>query len=68
MKPITVGNDTYTSIAAAARAIGKAPLITIRWRLKNGWTPSEALGTPIIPPVLRRNNKSHRQPIDNYNI
>ena len=54
-KQITVFGDTYTSIAAAYRALEPTvPLITVRWRLKNNWEPEQAFIMPMIPPRIRR--------------
>lgn len=56
MNPITVRDNTYSSVAAAWRA--RSPtglkLITVRWRLRNGWTNWSAITTPVVPPELRR--------------
>jgi hypothetical protein len=56
MIPITIGNNTYKSISSAWR--NESPeglkMVTVRWRLKNGWSTDHAFWTPMIPPVLRR--------------
>ena len=56
MKQVTVGNNTYTSIAAAWRAESPETLklITVRWRLKNGWNTELAFKQEPIPPIFRR--------------
>jgi hypothetical protein len=60
MKPIEVEGVVYQSIAGAFRALAKGDLklITVRWRLRKGWTPEEALLTPPIPPEKRRAGRS----------
>lgn len=62
MIPITVGDNTYTSIAAAWRdeAVEGLPLVTVRWRLKEGWDTKLAFKTPPIPGENRRKNKEIR--------
>ena len=53
---ITVNNYTYTSIAAAWRAISPKglPLVTVRWRLKEGWAPELAFLQEPVHPKFRR--------------
>lgn len=64
MIPIQVGGNTYTSISAAWRGTGKqVPLITVRWRLRHGWRPYEALMLGVVPPKDRRTFKEFRNPI-----
>ena len=62
MKPITVGNDTYTSSASAWRALSPdgLPQITVRWRLNNGWDALEAFTELPVPPIQRRTFKGVR--------
>jgi len=59
---IKVGNNSYSSIAAAWRAesVGHLPLITVRWRLKNGWSADDAFWTPPAEPKIRRKFKELR--------
>lgn len=66
-KQITVNNYTYSSIASAWRALapvddyGKIlPLITVRWRLKQGWDPELALTEPPVDAKIRRKYKDLR--------
>ena len=49
MIQITLNGNTYKSISAAWRAESPEglPMITVRWRIKNGW-PMEAAFT-ILP-------------------
>lgn len=56
MIQITVGKNTYKSISEAwrAEAFPGLPEITVRWRLKAGWVPSQAFWTPPVHPVDRR--------------
>lgn len=53
---ITVNDFTYTSIAAAWRALSPEdlPLITVRWRLKQGWDPETAFTVGPVAPEMRR--------------
>jgi hypothetical protein len=60
---IKVGNNTYSSIAAAWRAesVGHLPLVTVRWRLKNGWSPEHAFHVVPVAPEIRRKFKEIRE-------
>ncbi len=62
MIPITINNNTYNSISAAWREVSPPglPMITVRWRLKNGWPPVLALTAAAVPPTNRRGFKSLR--------
>lgn len=62
MIPITVRGDTYTSVAAAWRELSPEGLLlnTVRWRLKHGWLPEEAILVPMVPPAERRTFKELR--------
>lgn len=67
MIPITINNNTYTSISAGWRAVSPPglSLITVRWRLRNNWTPKDALTTPVVPPEDRRmfaDNRNNKAP------
>ena len=64
MKQITIFNNTYNSISAAWRALSPdgLPMITVRWRLNNGWPPELAFTHPPIPPQTRRSFKDFRTP------
>jgi hypothetical protein len=59
---IKAGYDTYTSIAAAWRDISppNLSLITVRWRLRHGWSAIAALTLPVVPPEDRRTFKEDR--------
>lgn len=59
---ITINGDTYKSISAAWRALSPVglPMITVRWRLKNDWTPEEAFLLGPVEPTIRRNFKGYR--------
>ena len=56
MIPVTIGNNTYKSISEAWREESPAGLaqITVRWRLKQGWSPEEAFLIPPVNPIDRR--------------
>ena len=60
---IKVGNNTYSSIAAAWRAESPEglPLITVRWRLKSNWVPNDAFWMPSVDPEIRRKFKKIRR-------
>ena len=60
---IKVGNNTYSSIAAAWRAesVADLPLITVRWRLKEGWDTNDAFWMPPVDPKIRRKFKKIRR-------
>lgn len=61
MKQITVNGNTYKSISEAWRELeSPVPEVTVRWRLKNGWTPEEAFNTEPVPPQTRRAMKNFR--------
>jgi len=62
MIPVTVNNDTYKSISEAWRETSPAdlPMITVRWRLKEGWDTTMAFILPPIPPVLRSRMRAWR--------
>jgi len=49
-------SNTYTSIASAWRDLSPAnlPLITVRWRLKEGWDAWDAFKYPPVQPKVRR--------------
>lgn len=57
--PIVVDGVRYNTIRDAWRAVavGNLPEITVRKRLKAGWTPEDAFLTPVIPPRQRRGFK-----------
>jgi hypothetical protein len=63
MKTITINDYTYTSISAAWRAVSpdNLPLVTVRWRLNNGWTPEDAFNLPPVTAKLRRLWKERRE-------
>jgi hypothetical protein len=65
MRPITVNNNTYTSISAAWRA--ESPpglsLVTVRWRLKQEWPADIAFWSGVVPPTARRKFKEVRTTI-----
>lgn len=56
MKPVTVRGNTYTSITAAWREVSPPglSLVTVRWRLNNGWTETDALTLGTVPAESRR--------------
>ncbi|GAG24027.1 unnamed protein product [marine sediment metagenome] len=62
MKQITVNNNTYNSISAAWRAESPPglPMITVRWRLNNGWIPWIAFRTTPVTAKQRRMFKGVR--------
>jgi hypothetical protein len=62
MKPIEVDNVTYRSVAEAHRALSPPGLrlVTVRWRLREGWDPAQALMYSIIPAENRRGFKDIR--------
>jgi hypothetical protein len=62
MIPLKVGKNTYKSISAAWRALAPEglPMVTVRWRLKNGWLPPEALLIGPVPATSRREFKQLR--------
>lgn len=61
-KPITVLGNTYTSVAAAWRELSSeiVSLVTVRWRLRDGWHPDDAFTTGVVPPADRRTYKDRR--------
>jgi hypothetical protein len=62
MNPITVNGVTYTSVAAAWRAQSprNLKLVTVRWRLRDGWTADDAVTLGVVPPENRRTFKGLR--------
>ena len=62
MKQITVGKNTYRSISSAWRELSPEglPEITVRWRLKHGWSALLAFLTPPVPATDRRTFKDVR--------
>jgi len=56
MNPIQVNGVTYTSVAAAWRALSprNLKLVTVRWRLRSGWEADDALLLGVVPPRNRR--------------
>ena len=62
MIPITVNNNSYKSISEAWRELSPDGLreITVRLRLRNGWTPEDAFLTKVVPPEDRRTFKDVR--------
>ena len=62
MIPITVGTNTYNSISAAWRAEAPPLLkeITVRLRLRNGWSIEDAFGEPTVIAEDRRMFKEVR--------
>ena len=62
MKPVTFEGYTYKSISAAWRALSPPglPMITVRWRLNDGWRKGPAFLTPAVPAVERRGYKEKR--------
>lgn len=62
MNPITINGVTYTSVAGAWRAVSPRglTLLAVRWRLREGWTPEEALLLAAVPPESRRTFKELR--------
>jgi hypothetical protein len=50
MIQINIGRDTYKSISSAWRELSpkSLPMITVRWRLNNGWNVRDAF---LITPV-----------------
>ena len=62
MIPVTVNQHTYNSISEAWRETSppELPMITVRWRLKDGWDPDLAFMMPPIPKQLRSRFKSWR--------
>jgi len=63
MIPVQVNNNTYKSISAAWRELSPPdlPMITVRWRLKQGWEPFSAFLTPAVPAPKRRTFKGVRK-------
>lgn len=62
MISIKVGKHTYRSIAEACREEkSPVPEITVRWRLKNGWSPEQAIREPRVPKRIRRKFKDLRK-------
>jgi hypothetical protein len=63
MIPVTVGENTYKSVSEAWREESPKglPMITVRWRLKNGWATYIAFKMPRIPAVDRRLYKVIRE-------
>jgi hypothetical protein len=66
MRPITVNNNTYTSISAAWRALSPPglSLVTVRWRLREGWGADWAFVHPVVSPEDRRTFKELRLTFD----
>jgi len=62
---IRINNHTYNSISAAWRALSPPglPMITVRWRLNNGWQKNLAFTTPRVEPAGRRQHKVIRENI-----
>lgn len=62
MKPVEFEGYTYNSISAAWRALSPVglPMITVRWRLNDGWRKGPAFLTPAVDATERRNYKSKR--------
>lgn len=56
MIPVEVNGHTYKSISAAWRELSPEglPMITVRWRLRNGWPTKYAFTDGPIVPVMRR--------------
>lgn len=59
MIQITIGVNTYNSISSAWRneSPDGLPMITVRWRLKNGWDLWDAFTFAPIEPIRRRGFK-----------
>jgi hypothetical protein len=64
VKPITIDNVTYKSLAAAWRAISAegVSFALARKRIQRGWLAKRAFVTPPIPPQLRRTNVTNSFP------
>ena len=62
MIPITVGTNTYKSISEAWRETSPPLLkeITVRLRLRNGWSINDAFGLPTVIAEDRRTFKEVR--------
>ncbi len=62
MKPVTVLGVTYTSVAEAWRQTSpqNLKLVTVRWRLRNGWSENDAFTLGVVPPENRRGFKEIR--------
>lgn len=62
MKQVTFEGYTYNSISAAWRALSPPglPMITVRWRLNEGWAKGPAFLTPPVEPTERRKFKKTR--------
>jgi len=56
MIPVTILGVTYNNLRTAWREVSPdgLPEITVRKRLKMGWTPEDAFTLPSIEPRLRR--------------
>jgi len=62
MIPVTVHGNTYRSISAAWRELeSPVPQITVRWRLKNGWSTEDAFSEPAVIPEDRCKFKGVRE-------
>lgn len=66
MIPIVVNSHSYRSISEAWRAESPEGLkeITVRLRLRLGWTPDDAFLIPKVPAVDRRTFATNRTKID----
>ena len=62
MKQVTVNGNTYNSISEAWRELSPEglPMITVRWRLKNGWPPYLAFLITPVAAAGRRTFKAKR--------
>ena len=62
MIPYTVNGNSYRSISEAWREESPEGLkeITVRLRLRLGWTPEQAFLTPKVPPTEARTFKDVR--------
>ncbi len=60
--PITVGSNTYRSVAEAWRETSPAGLTleAVRWRLREGWSEEEAILYDTVDPQNRRGFKDLR--------
>ena len=63
MKPITIKGNTYRSVASAWRNLSPATLTleAVRWRLREGWHPEEAILLDTVHPRIRRVFKDLRE-------
>jgi len=59
VKAVTVREHTYSSIAEAWRQVSpiNLRLVTVRWRLRTGWSPEDAFTRNMVPPENRRTFK-----------